>query len=88
MNQTLLLGLHAKDEPQENVKTTDCEKEESSDESEIVNVMGKDGGSDQTLENSKGAKTESCPKDGEELVKDGHGPATFREDEDSDLGDD
>ena len=50
--------------------------------------MGKDGGSNQTLENSKRAETESCPKNREEFVKGGHGPATFGEGEDDDLGDD
>jgi hypothetical protein len=50
--------------------------------------MGKDGGSNQALENSKGAETKSCPENREELVKGGHGPATFGEDEDDDLSDD
>jgi len=50
--------------------------------------MGKDGGSNKTLENSKGAETESRPENREELVKGGHGPTTFGEDEDEDLGDD
>jgi len=32
--------------------------------------------------------TECCPKNGKELVKGRHRPATFREDEDDDLSDD
>lgn len=50
--------------------------------------MGKDGCTDQTLENTKRTETEFCAKNGEKPVEGRHGPATFGEDEDDDLGDD
>ena len=50
--------------------------------------MGENGGTDQTLENSKGTETKACAENWEESVEGGHGPATFGEDEDDDLGDD
>jgi len=50
--------------------------------------MGKDGGTDQTFENSKWTETESCAKNREESIEGRHGPAAFGKDEDDDLSDD
>lgn len=50
--------------------------------------MGKDRGSNQTLENSKRAETEACPKNRKELVEGGHRPTAFGEEKDDDLSDD
>ena len=87
-DRTPLSCFHAEDESQEGIQAADGKEEEGSDEGEVVNEMGKDGCTNQTLKNSKWTETKSCAENGEEPVEGGHGPATFGEDEDDDLSDD
>ena len=50
--------------------------------------MRKDGGGDETLEDSERAQAESRTEDGEETIEEADGPADFGEDEGDDLEDD
>ena len=57
----LVLGLLAEDQTEEHVQAPNGEKEECRNEREVIDVVGEDGSSNETLENSERTKTESPP---------------------------
>jgi len=85
---TTRFGLLAEDEPNEHVQTAEREEEEGGNEGEAVDVMGKNRGPNQALNNSESADAEIITKDWEKLVEKRRGPSDFGEEEDDDLSDD
>lgn len=86
--RTLVLGLFAEDETEEHVHAADSEEEEGSDESEVVDVVGEDSGTDEALEDTQCAETEVAAEYREVTVEEAGGPPEFGENESDDLEDD
>lgn len=78
----------AENESQKHVETSEGEEEKSRDEREVIDMMGKDGGTNQTLNDAEGTETEGASKHREETIEERCWPADFRENEDYDLKND
>jgi len=85
LDGTFLLCRLAEDKAKEHVEAADDEEEESSNESEIVNVLGKNRSPDQPLEYAQRTETELRAQHGEEAIKECDRPANFRQNEGDDL---